>query len=702
MSNLLIVESPAKAQTIEKYLGKKYKVVSSKGHVRDLPKSTFGVDLENNFTPKYITIRGKSDLIRSLKKEAKAADTVYLATDPDREGEAISWHLYELLGLNEKNSKRVVFNEITKNALQEAVKHPRNIDYDLVDAQQARRVLDRIVGYKLSPFLWKKVKKGLSAGRVQSVATAMIVDRENEINNFKPEEYWNLNAIFKKSNSNSKIPAKFYGTAKKAIDITNQELADEIYNKCINGEFTVTSIKLGEKKKSPAPPFTTSTLQQEASKRFNFQTKRTMKAAQELYEGINVEHVGLVGLITYMRTDSLRISDDAANAAKDFIISNFGEQYYPQKRRYYKSKNTAQDAHEAIRPTNIDLTPEKIKTSLSNDQYKLYKIIYERFIASQMSDAKYDTQSVDISDGTYLFKAYCQSVKFDGFTALYNDFDKESNDKKFYKLENGEKLKLTELEKIQNFTQPPARYTEGTLTKALDENGIGRPSTFMPIISTILARGYVERDGKFLKPTALGQVTTKLMKDYFSSIIDYDFSANLETELDKISDGKIKWQQLISQFYDIFSDTLAKAEAELKETRIKVPDEVTEEICPNCGKNLVIKSGKFGKFLACPGYPECKFTKAIVFDTGVACPKCGGKILKKKSKTGKIYFGCENFPKCDYMTWDEPLTTKCKKCGSNLFRKSGKRKIIYCPNPDCSKSASVNSTDDHKEEKNEQ
>lgn len=701
MSNLLIVESPAKAQTIEKYLGKKYKVVSSKGHVRDLPKSTFGVDLDNNFTPKYITIRGKSDLIRSLKKEVKAADTVYLATDPDREGEAISWHLYELLGLNENNSKRVVFNEITKNALQEAVKHPRNIDYDLVDAQQARRVLDRIVGYKLSPFLWKKVKKGLSAGRVQSVATAMIVDRENEINNFKPEEYWNLNAIFKKSNSTAKIPAKFYGTVNKAINVTNSQQAQEIYDKCINSEFTVTSVKLGEKKRSPAPPFTTSTLQQEASRRYNFQTKRTMKAAQELYEGINVEQIGLVGLITYMRTDSLRISDDAAGAAKEFIISNFGKQFYPEKRRFYKSKNTAQDAHEAIRPTNIDLTPEKIKSSLSSDQYRLYKLIYERFVASQMSDVKYDTQSVDISDSKYLFKAYCQSVKFEGFTVLYNDIDKESNDKKLFKLETGDKLKLTELEKIQNFTQPPSRYTEGTLTKALDENGIGRPSTFMPIISTILARDYVERDGKFLKPTKLGEVTTKLMKDYFSSIIDYDFSANLETELDKISDGKMKWQDLISQFYDIFSDTLAKAEDELKETRIKVPDEVTDEICPNCGKNLVIKSGKFGKFLACPGYPDCKFTKAIVFDTGVACPKCGGKILRKKSKTGKIYFGCENFPKCDYMTWDEPLTAKCKNCGSNLFRKSGKRKIIYCPNPDCKKYINNNSQD-NKEGKNEQ
>lgn len=702
MSDLLIVESPAKAQTIEKYLGKKYRVVSSKGHVRDLPKSTFGVDLDNNFTPRYITIRGKSELIKSLKKEVKAADTVYLATDPDREGEAISWHLYELLGLSEKNSKRVVFNEITKNALQEAVKHPRDIDYDLVDAQQARRILDRIVGYKLSPFLWKKVKKGLSAGRVQSVATAMIVDRENDIRKFVPEEYWNLNAIFKKNGSGAKIPAKFHGTVKKSIDIKTEQQANEIYDKTINNQFDVTAIKLGEKKKSPAPPFTTSTLQQEASRRFNFQTKRTMKAAQELYEGVNIEHIGLAGLITYMRTDSLRISDDAANTAKEYIISNYGDEYYPPKRRFYKTKKGAQDAHEAIRPTNIDLTPDKIKSSVTSDQYRLYKLIYERFIASQMSDALYSTQSIDISNGEYVFKAYCQSVKFKGFTALYQDAEKEENDKRLYKLEQGDKLKLTELDKIQNFTQPPSRYTEGTLTKALDENGIGRPSTFMPIISTILARDYVERDGKFLKPTALGEVTTKLMKDYFSSIIDYDFSANLETELDKVSDGEIKWQELISQFYGLFSQTLNKAEEELKETRIKVPDEVTDEICPNCGKNLVIKNGRFGKFLACPGYPDCKFTKAIVYDTGVACPKCGGKILRKKSKTGKIFFGCENFPNCDYMTWDEPLKTKCESCGSNLFRKSGKRRIIYCPNPNCKKSSAKKTEEAQKENKNEQ
>ena len=685
MADLVIVESPAKAQTIEKYLGKKYRVISSKGHVRDLPKSEFAVDIENNFKPKYITIRGKSDLIKTLKKEAKAADTVYLATDPDREGEAISWHLYELLGLDETNSKRIVFNEITKSALQEAVKNPRGIDYDLVDAQQARRVLDRIVGYKLSPFLWKKVKKGLSAGRVQSVATAMVVDRENEIREFKPKEYWNLTAVFGKKGSAARIHAKFHGTVKKAMEITSAEQAEAIAAAIDGTQFNVSSVKTGQKKKSPAPPFTTSTLQQEASRRYNFQTKRTMKAAQELYEGVNVSGFGLVGLITYMRTDSLRISDDAAEAAKKHIISTFGAEYYPPKRRYFKTKSGAQDAHEAIRPTNIEITPELAKASLSSDQYRLYKLIYEKFIASQMSEAVYDTQSADITNGEYIFKANCQTVTFKGYTALYQDPDKEESEKKLYKLENGEALKFIELKREQNFTQPPLRYTEGTLTKALDENGIGRPSTFAPIISTILARDYVEREGKFLKPTALGEVTTTLMKDYFSSIIDYDFSANLETELDKVSDGEVQWQDIIEGFYTIFNKTLTDAEEELKNTRIKVPDEVTDEICPNCGKNLVIRSGRFSKFMACPGYPDCKFTKAIIVDTGVPCPKCGGTIIQKKSKTGKIFYGCDHYPECNYMNWDEPLKTKCEICGSNLFRKSGKRRIIYCPNPDCKK-----------------
>ncbi len=684
MADLVIVESPAKAQTIEKYLGKKFKVISSKGHVRDLPKSDFAVDIENNFKPKYITIRGKSDLIKTLKKEAKAADTVYLATDPDREGEAISWHLYEILGLNEQNSRRIVFNEITKPALQEAVKNPRGIDYDLVDAQQARRVLDRIVGYKLSPFLWRKVKKGLSAGRVQSVATAMVVDRENEIRDFVAKEYWNISAVFGKKGSAARIHAKFHGTLKKAVEVTSEEQATKICDAIEGTQFNVLSVKTGQKKKSPAPPFTTSTLQQEASRRYNFQTKRTMKAAQELYEGVNISEFGLVGLITYMRTDSLRISDDAAAAAKEFIINNYGKEYYPPKRRYYKTKKSAQDAHEAIRPTNMEITPDTAKGSLSLDQYRLYKLIYDRFVASQMSDAVYDTQTADISNGEYLFKASCQAASFKGYTALYQDPEKEE-DKKLYKLEDGEALKLVESKREQNFTQPPLRYTEGTLTKALDENGIGRPSTFMPIISTILARDYVERDGKFLKPTALGEVTTQLMKDYFGSIIDYDFSANLEAELDKVSDGQMVWQELIENFYQLFDKTLTSAEEELKNTRIKVPDEVTEEVCPNCGKNLVIRSGRFGKFMACPGYPDCKFTKAIVVDTGVPCPKCDGKIIQKKSKTGKIFYGCDHFPDCNYMNWDEPLKQKCEICGSNLFRKSGKRRIIYCPNPDCKK-----------------
>ena len=684
MQNLFIVESPAKAKTIEKYLGKNYKVVASMGHVRDLPKSEFAVDIEHNFKPRYISIRGKSDVIKSLKKDAKNSDMVYLATDPDREGEAISWHLCTLLGLDDSKYRRVVFNEITKSAVKEAVKHPRKIDQNLVDAQQARRVLDRIVGYKLSPFLWRKVKKGLSAGRVQSVATAMVIDRENEIRAFKPKEYWLLTATFENLSNSEQFPAKFYGTAKGPVEVTNEKQATEIYNAVQNASFSVTDVKRGVKKRKPSAPFITSTLQQEASRRYNFQTKRTMKAAQELYEGINIKGVGLVGLITYMRTDSLRISDEFALAAKDYIIETYGADYYPEKRRIYKTKKSAQDAHEAIRPTNMNLNPATIKDSLTSDQYRIYKLVFDRFVASQMSDAVYDTLTADILGAEYIFKASCQSLKFKGFTAAYKDSDTdEKTERKLYQIEKDDPLKLIELDKEQNFTQPPARYTEGTLTKALEENGVGRPSTFVPIITTILQREYVERDGKVLKPTVLGEVTTKLMKDYFGKFVDYGFSANLETQLDEIQEGKVPWQTIISKFYDTFESTLESAEESLKETRIKVPDEVTDEVCPNCGRNLVVKKSKYGKFLACPGYPECKFTKTLIIDTGVPCPKCGGRIIKRKSKTGKTFYSCENLPKCDYMTWDEPLKKVCDKCGSHLFRKSGKFRTIYCPNPNC-------------------
>lgn len=689
MSNLFIVESPSKAKTIEKYLGKKFKVMASMGHIRDLPKSDFGIDVENDFAPKYISIRGKSDLIRSLKKEAQKADMVYLATDPDREGEAISWHLSTLLGLEPERCKRVVFNEITKTALKSAVAAPTDINMNLVNAQQARRVLDRIVGYKLSPFLWRKVKKGLSAGRVQSVATAMIVDREEEIRAFEPKEYWTLNADFTDSNGSNKIEAKFFGTSKGSLEINNEADATRIYNELQNSTFKISSIKRAERRKAPAPPFITSTLQQEASRRFNFQAKRTMKAAQELYEGVNIKGIGLVGLITYMRTDSLRISDEAATAAKEHIISTYGESYYPPTRRYFKTKKSAQDAHEAIRPSNIAITPEQAKLTCTPDQYRIYKLIYDRFLASQMAEAIYDTLNAEITDGKYVFKAACQVLKFKGFTAAYQETEKEKNHRKLYKVEEGDEMSLQSLSKDQNFTQPPSRYTEASLIKALEENEIGRPSTFVPIITTILAREYVERDGKTLKPTTLGEVTTKLMKDHFASIVDYDFTAQLETELDKVEEGSAEWQAIVGHFYDLFINTLEQAEKTLTE-RVKLPEEVTEEICPNCGKNLVIKSGRFGKFLACPGYPDCRFTKTIVIDTQVPCPKCGGKILQKRSKSGKTYYGCEHNPTCDFMTWDEPLTQRCEKCGAPLFKRSGRGRETYCSNSACGKQEDSN------------
>ncbi len=683
MANLVIVESPAKAKTIEKYLGKKYKVVASVGHVRDLPKSEFGVDVDNNFAPKYISIRGKSQVINSLKKEVKAADNVYLATDPDREGEAISWHLCTLLGLDAGDKKRITFNEITKNAVNHAIKNPTVINQDLVDAQQARRVLDRIVGYKLSPFLWKKVKKGLSAGRVQSVATALIVEREEEIRAFTPREYWTIDGIFTKTDSSLKMKAHFYGTPEGKLEIQNEQEAEKIYQEIVDSSFTVNQLKIGSKTKSPAPPFTTSTLQQEASKRLNFQARRTMKAAQELYEGVDVGKEGLIGLITYMRTDSLRISDDAASAAKEYIQTNFGSEFYPARRRVFKTKKSAQDAHEAIRPTTLHLTPETVRPHLSNDQYRVYKLIYERFIASQMSEAVYDTVNASFSNGKYVFRMSAQSLKFPGYTKVYNDTEKGETQSKLPRLEEGDALNLVELEKEQNFTQPPARYTEASLIKALEELEVGRPSTYVPIMTTILGRDYVEREGKNLKPTALGEITTGLMKEHFPNVVDCDFTAKLEKRLDTIEEGKTQWQTVIASFYKDFYKQLVQAEEKLKDVRVKVPDEVTEEICPNCGQNLVIKSGRFGKFLACPGYPNCKFTKAIVVDTGVPCPKCGGKILQKRSKAGKTYYGCEHNPSCDFMTWDIPQKETCPHCGKNLYRRNNRYRQIYCANAAC-------------------
>ncbi len=685
MSNLVIVESPAKAKTIQKYLGDNYEVVASMGHIRDLPKSKIGVDVEHGFTPQYVNIKGKEDLISSLVKEAKKSDKVYLATDPDREGEAISWHLAHLLDLDLKDENRVTFNEITKTGVQNGMAHPRQIDQALVDAQQARRILDRIVGYKISPFLWRKIRRGLSAGRVQSVAVKLIVDREEEIRAFKSEEYWTIDASLLASGSRKAFPAKYHGHGGKKQEIKDKETADAILAALQGVEFQVGTVKKGVRKKSPAPPFITSTLQQEASRKLGFQARRTMKAAQELYEGVEVEGMGAMGLITYMRTDSLRLSDEAVKDAAAFIEEKYGKPYLPQTKRVYKSKASAQDGHEAIRPTVASLTPDKVKGSLTSDQYKLYKLIWERFIASQMATALLDTVSADIHAGDYLFKASGYSVKFDGFTVLYVEGkDEEEEDSgALPPLETGMVLKVKTLDGNQHFTQPPARFTEASLIKTLEENGIGRPSTYAPTITTILQRNYVEREAKALKPTPLGEVTTKLMEDQFSNIVDVDFTANMEKNLDGVEEGKTDWVSTLDSFYKDFAATLEQAEKNMDGTRIKVPDEETDVVCELCGRKMVIKMGRFGKFLACPGFPECKNTKKIVQETGGICPLCGGKVLAKKSKNGKGYYGCENNPTCSFMTWDKPLTDLCPQCGSTLFKKAGRYGRIHCLKPDC-------------------
>lgn len=683
-SNLVIVESPAKAKTIKKYLGSGYEVVASMGHIRDLPKSKLGVDVENHFEPQYVEIKGKEDLIKALKKEAKNSETVYLATDPDREGEAISWHLAHLLKLDVDSANRVTFNEITKSGVQAGMQSPRRIDLDLVNAQQARRILDRVVGYKLSPFLWRKVRRGLSAGRVQSVAVRLIVDREEEIRKFVSEEYWTIDAKLTGKGSRKVFPAKFYGKDKK-IEIKTKEQADAILGELEGCSFVVDTIKKGVRKKAPAPPFTTSTMQQEASRKLGLQARRTMKAAQELYEGVEVAGYGAVGLITYMRTDSLRISQEAQAEAAQYIVERYGKEYLPSTARVYKSKNNAQDAHEAIRPTMPSLSPDMVKDSLTSDQYKLYRLIWERFIASQMATALLDTVSADIVAGDYVFKASGFSVKFDGFTVLYEEGkDEETEDTAMLPpLEQGEVLKLRSLDPNQHFTQPPPRYTEASLIKALEENGIGRPSTYSPTITTIIQRGYVERDAKALKPTALGEVTTNLMKEHFKKIVDVEFTASMEQNLDLVETGEKEWVTILEDFYKDFSETLDHAEKTLDGTRIKVPDEETDQVCELCGRNMVIKTGRFGKFLACPGFPECKNTKKIVQETGGICPLCKGRILSKKSKKGKQYFGCEHNPKCPFMTWDAPTGEACPVCGSSLLKKTGKAGKIYCSNESC-------------------
>lgn len=686
MSKLVIVESPAKAHTIQKYLGPDYEVMASMGHVRDLPASRLSVDVKNDFAPNYENIKGKGELIKKLCSEAKKSDYVYLATDPDREGEAISWHLAQLLKLDEKEPNRVTFNEITKSGIQYGMAHPRCIDQQLVDAQQARRVLDRIVGYEISPFLWKKIRKGLSAGRVQSVAVRLVVDREEEIRAFQPEEYWSLETLLAKQGAKAKpFTAKYYGTGGKKCEITTEEQANALKEAAEKEPFIIKSIKMGTRQKNPAPPFITSTLQQDASRRFGFQAKRTMKVAQELYEGINLPDLGAVGLITYMRTDSLRISDEALSAAHDYIKSTYGDSYALPKPRTFRSKSNAQDGHEAIRPTMIDLAPAKIKESLSSDQYKLYKLVWERFIASQMAACVQDTVSTDITAGEHLFKASGFSVRFDGYTRLYTEAvdNEEEQGTNLPRLEEGETLTLKELKPNQHFTQPPPRYTEATLIRELEENGIGRPSTYAPTLSTILQRGYVEREGKAIKPTIVGETVTKLMKEQFGKIVDVKFTAEMEQELDEVEEGKTEWVGMMHHFYDDFTDMLQSAEKNMEGTKMKIPDEETDIVCELCGRKMVVRHGKYGKFLACPGFPECKNTKTLQQETPGSCPRCGKKVLAKKSKTGRTYYGCEDNPKCGFMTWDIPLAEKCPQCGSSLFKTTGRVKMIHCLKEGC-------------------
>jgi DNA topoisomerase-1 len=689
-NNLVIVESPAKANTISKFLGKDYKIVASVGHVRDLPKSQMGVDIENDFEPRYITIRGKGDIISKLRKEAKNSKKILLATDPDREGEAISWHLAQLLDVDENAECRITFNEITKNAVRNAIKQPRKINMDLVDAQQARRVLDRIVGYKISPLLWRKVRKGLSAGRVQSVAARLVCDREEEIEKFIPDKYWTVTALLHKKKSTRTFEAKFYGRMDQKIELKNEEQVREILKQLEGKDYIVHRVKYGEKKKTPPAPFTTSTLQQEASRKLGFPTKKTMMIAQQLYEGLEVKGHGSVGLVTYIRTDSTRISAEAQQTAKEYINSNYGDKYLPNEPRVYKNRSASQDAHEAIRPTNVDLTPASIKGSLTSDQYRLYNLIWSRFIASQMASAVYDTIAADILAGDLLFKANGSKLKFDGYLAVYTEGrdedskedDARENEVSIPDLEQDEILMLKKIEDKQRFTQPPQRYTEATLVKALEEKGIGRPSTYAPIITTILARGYAVKEKKFLVPTELGRIVNELMKSNFREIVDVQFTAQMEQKLDDVEEGTKKWVEVMKEFYEPFAKTLKEAESRIE--NIEIPDEVTDVICEKCGRNMVIKMGRYGKFLACPGFPECRNAKPILEEAGVNCPLCGGRVLIKKTKTKKSYLGCENYPECNFMSWDMPSGEMCPECGNFMVKKySGKKLTLVCSNEKC-------------------
>ena len=684
---LVIVESPAKARTISKFLGRTYKVEASNGHVRDLPKSQLGVDIENDFEPKYITIRGRGEVLERIRKEAKNAKSVILATDPDREGEAISWHLAHILGIDPASACRVEFNEITEKTVKSAIKQPRKINMELVDAQQARRMLDRLVGYKISPLLWVKIKKGLSAGRVQSVATRMIVDREQEIELFEPEEYWHVEARL--HTGGKKLTAKLHSIDGERVSISSQAQADEARARIAKGGFVIKSVKRGERRKHPAPPFTTSNLQQEASRKLGFTTAKTMQIAQQLYEGVDVAGRGTLGLISYIRTDSVRLSDDAVSSAREVIAERFGAEFVPEKPVVYKGRKSAQDAHEAIRPSNIDLRPEDIKASLTRDQFNLYKLVYLRFVACQMADAVYETQQIEIvNDSGVMLRSSAERLKFAGFTAVYEEGRDEGAQEEqiahaLADVSEGSAAVLDETEATQHFTQAPPRYTEASLVRALEEKGIGRPSTYAPTISTILARGYVSREKKQLYPTELGVMITDMMKEHFTDIVDIAFTAGMEEQLDSVEEGKLEWREVLREFYGPFEKTLEKAEAEIE--KIEIKDEVSDVVCDKCGAMMVYKFGRFGRFLACPNFPDCRNTKAIQVEIAAPCPACGGKLLEKTSRKGRKFYGCEHYPECEFVSWEMPVEQKCPKCGGYMVFKRGRKGENYhvCANETC-------------------
>lgn len=684
---LVIVESPAKARTISKFLGRSYKVEASQGHVRDLPKSQLGVDVEHDFEPKYITIRGRGEVLERIRKEAKGAKSIILATDPDREGEAISWHLATILGIDPESACRVEFNEITEKTVKNAIKEPRAVNMQLVNAQQARRLLDRLVGYKISPLLWVKIKKGLSAGRVQSVATRMVVDREQEIEQFEPEEYWYVDAQLRAGGK--QLQARLISLDGERVTLSDAEQANEAKARVEKGGFVIRSVKRGERRKHPAAPFTTSNLQQEASRKLGFTTAKTMQVAQQLYEGVDIEGRGTLGLISYIRTDSVRLSDEAVAAAREMIAERYGEQFVPEKPNVYKGRKSAQDAHEAIRPTNLELRPEEIKASLTKDQYNLYRLVYLRFVACQMADALYETQQIEIaSDSGVVLRSSAERLKFAGFTAVYEEGtddvpnQDEHGSSLMADVSEGDHAELLSDEATQHFTQAPARYTEASLVRALEEKGIGRPSTYAPTISTILARGYVMREKKQLFPTELGIMITNMMEEYFADIVDIAFTAGMEEQLDEVEEGKLDWHKVLSDFYGPFEKTLENAESKIEKVEIK--DEVSDIPCDKCGAMMVYKLGRYGRFLACPNFPECRNTKAIQVEIDAPCPKCGGKLLQKTSRKGRKFYGCERYPECDFVSWDMPVSEKCPKCGSYMTLSHTKKGDFYvCANENC-------------------